>query len=243
MIRLLWTILTIFLYGVLYIHTAITVILCILATYLAPRAVFFWIAKIWARGVFIIIGARLRVTGWENIPSSKKIMILTNHASIFDIPAIAAVFSDIAWLGRDYLTRIPILSHMLKRANFIAVGRNPAMNVRLIIQKAILNAGKLRITLFPEGTRTKTGELQEFKRGFIYIMNGGDLDILPVVMNGLFDLKPKTRFCIKPFQTVNIIICKPIKRSELIGLSTEEIIKRVRNVFVANYSFEKGEGH
>lgn len=237
--RLFWNILTVFLYGILYIHTAITVFLCILATYLAPRTVFFWIAKVWAKGLFLIIGTRLRVTGWENIPSSKKIMILTNHASIFDIPAIVSIFSDISWLGREYLMRIPIMGHMLKRANFIPVGKNPAMSVRLIIQRAILNSEKLRIALFPEGTRTTTGELQEFKRGFVHIMNGGDLDILPVVMNGLFEIKPKTRFHIRPFKTVDIIICKPIKRSALIELSNEEIIRQVKDVFLSHYSFEK----
>lgn len=165
-------------------------------------------------------------------------MVLTNHASLFDIPALMVVFPNVAWLGREYLIRIPVFGHVLKRTNYIAVSNNPAMTVRLIIQRAITSSQKLRIALFPEGTRTKTGELQEFKRGFIHIMNGGDLDILPVVMTGLFDIKPKTRFYIKPCQKVTITICKPIKRSSLINLSNAEIIEQVRDVFTANYHYK-----
>jgi 1-acyl-sn-glycerol-3-phosphate acyltransferase len=227
----------------LYTFTAISLILAIFLSYIAPRAVLFWCAQMWAKGVFIIIGTRLHVSGREHIPSNKKFMILSNHASLFDIPAIMAVFPNVAWLGRDYLTRIPVFSHMLTRMNYIAVGRNPALNVRLIIQKAIMNSDKLRVCLFPEGTRSMDGDLREFKRGFIHIMNGGDLDILPVVMNGLFDVKPKTRFSIKPCQRVEIIICKPIKRTTLVNLPNEEIIKRVRHIFVSNYSNEKGDGY
>ncbi len=240
-IRVILTPLTVVLYALLYTHTAIFLILTIFVSYVAPRSALFWLAKLWANGIFLIIGTRLSVSGLENIPKNKKFMILSNHASLFDIPAIMTVFPNVAWLGRDYLTRIPVFNHMLKRMNYIAVGRNPAMTVRLIIQKAILHSEHLRIALFPEGTRTLTGELQEFKRGFIHIMNGGDLDILPVVMNGLFTVKPKTRFTIKPFHKVEIIICPPIKRMSLTTAGNEEIIDRVRTVFLSNYLYERGK--
>lgn len=237
--RLLSNMYTVFLYALLYGHTVIFLFLCLLVSYSTPRVVLFWFAQVWARGIFIILGTRLRIHGRENIPSTKRFMILTNHASLFDIPALMTVFPNVSWLGREYLTRIPVFGHMLKRTNYVAIGKNPAMNVRLIIQKAVFNSDKFIVALFPEGTRTITGELQDFKRGFIHIMHGGDLDILPVVMSGLFDVKPKIRFTIKPFQTVDIIIGKPIKRTSLINFSNEEIMNRVRNVFISNYTYYK----
>ncbi|MBN1482970.1 1-acyl-sn-glycerol-3-phosphate acyltransferase [candidate division KSB1 bacterium] len=230
---------TVILYALLYGHTVIFLFLCLLVSYCAPRAVLFWFAKIWAHGIFVILGTRLRIHGRDNIPSKKRFMILANHASLFDIPALMTVFPNVSWLGREYLTRIPVFGHMLKRTNYVAIGKNPAMNVRLIIQKAILNSEKFVVALFPEGTRTRTGELQDFKRGFIHIMNGGGLDILPVVMLGLFEIKPKTRFTIKPFQTIDIIICPPIKRTWLINYSNDEIMKRVQDVFISNYTNQK----
>jgi 1-acyl-sn-glycerol-3-phosphate acyltransferase len=228
------------LYAFLYAHTVIFLVFCLIASYGAPRAVLFWLMKIWAHGIFLILGTRLRIRGRENIPHKKRFMILTNHASLFDIPAIMTLFPNVSWLGREYLLRIPIWGHLLKRTNYVSVGKNPAMNVRLIIQKAILNSENFLVALFPEGTRTVTGELGEFKRGFIHIMNGGDLDILPIVMNGLFELKPKNRFSIKPLQKIDIFICKPLQRTSLLNLPNEEIMNQVRDVFISCHAKHKG---
>ncbi|MBN1559907.1 1-acyl-sn-glycerol-3-phosphate acyltransferase [candidate division KSB1 bacterium] len=233
--------LTLFMYGLLYLWTTSGILIFIPASFCAPRIFLDFLIQLWARGIIVLIGGRLQVVGREYIPTSRKYMILTNHASLFDIPVIMAVFPHVSWLGRDYLTRIPLFAHILKRTNYVAIRRNPAADVRLIIQKSILNTEKFVIAIFPEGTRTTTGQLQEFKRGFIHIMNGGDLDILPIILNGLFQIKPKTRFSIRPFQKIEMIISKPIKRSSLIDLSNEEIIARVREVFIANYKSGKGE--
>jgi 1-acyl-sn-glycerol-3-phosphate acyltransferase len=233
--------LTLLIYGLLYLWTTSGVVVFILVSYFTPRIFLNALLQVWARGIVVLIGGRLKVVGQENIPTSRKYMILTNHASLFDIPVIMAIFPQVSWLGRDYLTRIPLFAHILKRTNYVAIRRNPAADVRLTIQKSIVSTEKFVIAIFPEGTRTTTGQLQEFKRGFIHIMNGGDLDILPIILNGLFHIKPKTRFSIKPFQKIEMIISKPIKRSSLINLSNEEIITRVREVFKANYKYGKEE--
>ena len=240
LLRLLLNTVTVVLYALLYAHTIIFLFFCLIASYVAPRAVLFWLMKIWARGIFLILGTRLHVYGAEHIPQRKRFMILTNHASLFDIPAIMTLFPNVSWLGREYLLRIPIWGHMLTRTNYVAIGKNPAMNIRLIIQKAVLNSENFLVALFPEGTRTVTGELGDFKRGFIHIMNGGDLDILPVVMNGLFELKPKNRFYIKPFQKIEIFICEPMHRTALLNLSNKEIMNHVRDVFISCHAKHKG---
>lgn len=225
---------TIFFYALMYAFTAVCVPLGILASYIAPRSLFSAGVQFWAHTIFALMGKRLHVQGREWIPASKGYLIVTNHASLFDIPAIMAIFPEIAWLGREYLIRIPLFGHMLRRMNYIVVDDDPAKSVRKILQQAIAGAQSFTIALFPEGTRTMDGQLSEFKRGFIHIMRAAELDVLPVTLNGMFELKPKTRFSIDPFVRLRIVINKPLAYSELQNLPNEEILNRVKSILEAD---------
>ena len=223
--------LTLVLYALLYSFSAIMLFVSIVASYLPGKFLLARAIQLWSRGLFLLTGSRLRIHGKENIPSKSNYLILANHTSLFDIPAIMAVFPYVSWLGREYLTRIPLFNHMQKRMNFVAVSKNPGTDVRRIIRQSVSSSSRFTIALFPEGTRTTDGKLQPFKRGFIHIMRGANLDILPVTLNGLFELKPKTRFSIHPFQRCDIIIHPPLRFNELVELSNSEIIERVQLAF------------
>ena len=69
-----------------------------------------------------------------------------------------------------------------------------------------------------------------FYRGFIYLFRTSDLGILPVTLNGFYDLKPKNRFYINFDSKLDVIIHKPIKREELIEKSDTEIIETVKAI-------------
>lgn len=219
--------LTLLLYALLYSFTAVMLIVCIAASYLPWKGLLTGAIQFWARSLFVLTGTSLQVTGKENIPSQRNYMILANHTSLFDIPAIMAVFPWVSWLGREYLTRIPLFNHMQKRMNFVSVSKNPGIDVRRIIRQSVSGAQRFSIALFPEGTRTIDGQLQPLKRGFIHIMRGANLDIVPVTLHGLFELKPKTRFTIHPFQRCHITIHPPLRFNHLVELSNSEIINRV----------------
>jgi 1-acyl-sn-glycerol-3-phosphate acyltransferase len=221
---------TIFFYALMYAFTLLCVPLGILVSYIAPRSVLSACVQFWARTIFTLMGKRLHVQGREWIPASRGYLIVTNHTSLFDIPAIMAIFPQVAWLGREYLIRIPLFGHMLRRMNYIVVDDDPSKSVRKILRQAIAGAQSFTIALFPEGTRTLDGQLQEFKRGFVHIMRAAELDVLPVTLNGLFELKPKNRFRINPFVRLQVIIHKPLSFSELQNVPNEEIVNRVKSI-------------
>ncbi len=215
--------LTAAIFAVQFAFMAIMVPLGIAASYVAPKRLFLALVRIWARGLFVLMGKRLPIIGRERIPKN-RFMIITNHASLYDIPAIMAVFPGVAWLGRDYLLRIPLFSRMLKRMNYIGVQRDPSKSGRRILRDAVNSAGKFTIALFPEGTRSLDGSLGRFKRGFVHIMRAAELDVLPVALVGMFDLKPKNRFSIRPQTPIRVVIGELLSFADLEPLSNEEIL-------------------
>lgn len=94
------------------------------------------------------------------------------------------------------------------------------------------------VAIFPEGTRTLDGKLNAFYRGFIHLLRATGNDILPVTLNGFYELKPKNRFHIQFGSKLSVVIHPPIDGPELTPISDSEIIDRISTV-IESASFDK----
>lgn len=233
--RYLLTITSLVSYGFQYLFTAIMIPLGIMLVFFRASYLLHIGHIIWARGLFWLMGTHIHVYGREKIERGKKYIMLINHASIYDIPAIIAVFPRVSWLGRSYLVHIPVFGYFLKNTDYIPIDPGDREKSRESIQRSIAKADSITIALFPEGTRTLSGELGPFKKGFIHILKATNLDILPVTLNGMFRLKPKIRFIIDPRVRLEAIVSDPISSAELINLSDTEIIERVKAAIANKY--------
>jgi 1-acyl-sn-glycerol-3-phosphate acyltransferase len=108
-------------------------------------------------------------------------------------------------------------------------------NTKEMIDQLVHNSEHHTIAIFPEGTRTLDGKINQFYRGFIYLFRTQELEILPVTLNGFYELKPKNRFYINFNSKLGVIIHKPIKREELLEKNDCEIIETVRNIIESAY--------
>jgi len=234
-IRYLLTVTSLFSYGLQYLFTAIMILLGVILVFFNAQNLLNIGHIFWARGLFWLMGTHIHVYGSKKIENGKKYIMLINHASIYDIPAIIAVFPRVSWLGRSYLTRIPVFGYFIRRTDYIPIDPGNHEKTRESINQSIAKADTLTVALFPEGTRTLTGELGPFKKGFIHIMKATKLDILPVTLNGMFRLKPKTRFIIDPRVRLEAVVSDPIPSSELIDKADTEILERVKTAIAYNY--------
>ncbi|HPG39076.1 MAG TPA: 1-acyl-sn-glycerol-3-phosphate acyltransferase [bacterium] len=189
----------------------------------------------WGHVLFFLMGKRLYIYGRENCTRDSNYLVLVNHASLYDIPAVMAVFPQVSWLGREYLTRIPIFGQVLKITHYIPVSRDLSRGVKKIISSSINAGEKKSIAIFPESTRTLDGNIQQFKRGFIHIQKGTKLDILPVTLNGMYRLRPKPRFYINPFTRLEVIIHQPIKNEEIEDKTVPEILEKTKLIIESAY--------
>jgi len=233
--RGIYTLITIPVFGAQYLFTAIIVAINLVFAWLNMKGAVRILSIFWARSILLILGKRLKVHGLDHIDKEKKYIIVANHASIFDINAIMSFYPGVAWFGREYLIKIPMFGKFLKMTNYIPLKEASIVNTKAVIDQLIEKSNGYTIAIFPEGHRTIDGKISKFQRGFIYLMRQTEIDILPVTLNGFFNLKPKTRFYIDFDSKINVVIHKPISKAELADKKDDEILKVVKDIIESGY--------
>jgi len=226
----IYSVLSILLFGILYFYTAMGVVVVLIFALLHLKTPIRVISQFWAKSVFFILGKKFSVSGRENINRTKKYILVANHGSLFDIVAITSFYSGISWFGHERLLKVPLFGKILQMTDYIPFKEPTYTNTKDMIEQLVNNSKYQTIAIFPEGTRTLNGNINQFYRGFIYLFRTRDIDILPVTLNGFYELKPKNRFYINFSSKLEVIIHKPIKREELIEKNDCEIIEMVKTV-------------
>jgi 1-acyl-sn-glycerol-3-phosphate acyltransferase len=186
-----------------------------------------------------ISGIKLVVTGRENFDKNKAFVYVPNHSSPVDIPAMQlSVPNNMVMIFKRELGNIPFFGWQLMLGPYIAVDRkNPRSGMRSIeLADKLLNERKYSVLLFAEGTRSKDGEVHEFKRGAFYLAVKVKHPIIPVTIVGSRErVNAPGKFKIIP-GTVYIHYDKPIYPPEgNIGKKEElELMELVRNKIIEN---------
>jgi 1-acyl-sn-glycerol-3-phosphate acyltransferase len=231
----LYAIISILIFAILYCYTAIGVFFILILAFLRMKRPIRWLSQFWAKSVFFIMGKRLNVQGRENIRKGQRYILIANHASLFDIVAIMSINSGISWFGHERLLKVPLFGMILKMTDYVPFKEPTVKNTKEMLEQLVLKAKDNTVAIFPEGTRTLDGRINDFYKGFIYLFRSSDLGILPVTLNGFYKLKPKNRASIDFDSRLEVIIHKPVKRDELMGKTDIEIIETVKSVIESAY--------
>lgn len=188
--------------------------------------------------ILAISMVRVKAKGVDNVLDEPAIYA-ANHASQLDIPIICKrVNRPLFFIGKIELKKIPILSQYMKIVGMIFVdrkNRERAMaNMRTAIQD--IQGGK-SIAAFPEGTRTKTGELLPFKKGVFTIAKEGRIPIVPIAVIGSAKALASGSFFLRP-ATVELRILPALKGDDFFNLSIEEMANHTRSLI--QQEIEKG---
>ncbi|MCG3173188.1 MAG: 1-acyl-sn-glycerol-3-phosphate acyltransferase [Myxococcota bacterium] len=181
------------LWGVLF--TEVMVTLAILSFLISPRGnVMYWMKRnIWAPGLFKVFGIQVETTGAEKIDWSKAHIVMANHCSNLDIVALTlALPVNIRFVAKKELMYLPLFGQMLWFAGFPFIDRrNRAAAIRTIARAAEnIVRKKHTIIIFPEGTRSRDGVLQEFKKGPFHMVEQARAPVIPVRIRGMGELMP-----------------------------------------------------
>jgi 1-acyl-sn-glycerol-3-phosphate acyltransferase len=179
---------------------------------------------------------RFRVYGIENIDKNNRYILVANHSSLFDIVAIISFYPGVTWFGHERLLKVPVFSRILKLSGYIPFKEPTIKNTRQMLGMLGQKIQKQTVAIFPEGTRTLDGRINNFYKGFIYLFRSSDVDILPVTLNGFYKLKPKNRSYINFDSNLEVVVHKPIKREYLIDKTDKEIIETVKAVIESAYN-------
>ena len=128
-----------------------------------------WAFVLWYRYMMIAGRLKVHVTGYEKVPIDKKFLLVSNHCSKFDNFIHCAVLKNtqLAYISKPENFKIPIGGRFMRRGLYLSLPRGNTREEFKVIIKAIeyIKEDKVSIGIFPEGSRSKTGELQEFKPG------------------------------------------------------------------------------
>ena len=231
-----YRILSLIVFPILYAYTGIVIFILIILSWLRADGLIRVISRRWAQSVFLLMFKKLPVIGREHIRKEEKHIVVANHASLFDIVAIMSFYPGISWFGHERLLKVPVFSHLLKRTGYVPVRKSTVTNTRQMIGHLKENSSDRSVALFPEGTRTTDGKINSFYRGFIYLLRSRDVNILPVTLNGFYNLKPKNRSYINLGSRLGIVIHPPIPREKLENMNDRQIIETVRTVIESSYN-------
>src|ERR1043165_1032478 len=169
------------------------------------------IIRVWARSLVRIAGIKLRTERMETVDRKQRYILVSNHYSYFDIPVIiAAVPQPIRFMAKVSLFKIPIFGWALGRAGFIPIDRK---NRRTAVKSFDLAAERIRkgntIVVFPEEGRSRNRQMRPFQRGGFLLALKSELPILPLAIDGTYDV-----FCVGAKRitpaTVTIKVGEPI---------------------------------
>lgn len=134
---------------------------------------------------------KVKVSGSVDLEKDKGYIICSNHLNMFD-PVFIACFTErqISFMGKKELFDKPILGGLFRKLSAFPVDRSKGDLGALKTAIEILSSNNV-MAMFPEGTRSKTGELGEFKRGAALIASRADVPIVPVKIVGNYRLFSK----------------------------------------------------
>ena len=191
--------------------------------------------KLWVNWLLWANRIRLQVSGLENLSLNEAYILVSNHASILDIPAIiSACPFPVRFLAKRSLIWFPIFGWFLYLAEHILIDRESAQSALKSLKKAagILKKG-LSIIVFPEGTRTPDGHVKEFKRGAFLLAQHAKFPIVPLSISGSFRMLPRHGWCFWP-GTISIHIDQPIPTKNLAPAAAKTLMEKVRETIIRN---------
>lgn len=193
------------------------------------------LARAWARGILRMSGAEVRLEGAEAVDWAHPLVVVANHQSWFDVFALIAVLpARTRFVAKEELARIPVFGNAWQTCGHISVDRSDRSRAIASLDHAgrRVRDERLAMVLFPEGTRSRDGQLQAFKKGaFVLAMKTG-VPVLPVGITGSRHVMPKGSFRIQK-GVIRVRVGRPIPTEGLPPEDRDELRARSRHAVLA----------
>ena len=158
------------------------------------RWVSYYPGKLWAWSILKVLLIPVSVEGRQHLQDGQSYVFVSNHQGAFDIFLIYGhLCRDFRWMMKYQLRKIPFLGWACEKCHHIFIDKRGASRIKKSYDQArdILRGG-ISLVVFPEGSRSFTGHMGVFRRGAFLLADELKLPVVPLTINGSFDIMPRT---------------------------------------------------
>jgi len=180
-----------------------------------------------------IVGIKLHTVGQENVPKDEPVIFVANHCSHLDIACLCnAIPVNLHFIGKKELMWTPVVGWYMLVAGHIFIDRKSRVKAVASLKKASekIRQGK-SVVMYPEGTRSTTGEVGSFKKGAFHLAHQAGVKIVPVSIKGTYQVWSKNAKKITPGDVV-VSIGKPIDSAQYAEGNLKELASAARAAIV-----------
>jgi 1-acyl-sn-glycerol-3-phosphate acyltransferase len=193
------------------------------------------VMRLWGRIVLLFGAVRVSVTGSERLDPDGSYMLVSNHQSAIDPPLhIAKLPVSIRFLAKKELFKFPIFGSAMRAVGMVETDRSAHASAHRAINEQVARVMGMEksLIIYPEGTRTRDGEMKPFKKGAFRIAVDNGLPIVPLTLHGAFHVwPPGSKICLGG--RVTLVIHEPIPTEGLGREDLEDLRDRVWNQIAA----------
>lgn len=181
--------------------------------------------------ILVVSNVDLRSDGLENEEPGKSYIVMANHRSMYDIPAVHYLLGrgrDLRWIGKKEMLRVPVFGWAYGLSRHIAIDRqNRRKGIEALKRAAAASKEGVSFVIMPEGTRSLDGSLGPFKKGGFHLAVDTGLPILPVAIEGSEKLMRKGAWWIL-HGTITVTVRPAIPTADLTKTDLTPLLERVR---------------
>jgi 1-acyl-sn-glycerol-3-phosphate acyltransferase len=173
---------------------------------------------------------KVKVIGREKIDPGKVYVMVSNHQSGLDIMVLFKLHRHFKWVAKKGLFRIPFIGWNMWLNDYIAIERSRGKSkLQMMDRAAIAMKSGNSVMIFPEGTRTRDGNLQPFKSGAFRLALENSADIVPIVIKGTFHAIRKGGFTIHKNKDLIVQVLDPVSFESIRDLDSKHITNLVHD--------------
>jgi len=190
-------------------------------------------ATAWARKQLKRTGARVKVTGLENIPDC-PVVFVSNHQSNVDIALFLSEIDKRGFVAKVQMLKVPFMRDWMKELNCVFMDRNDMkQSLKTLLESIEIVKNGYSMVIFPEGTRSKGVRMGEFKPGSFKLATKSKAPIVPVTINGSYKLLEGNGNKITPAD-ITMVIHKPLETANLTKEEEKELPDTVKEIIASS---------
>ncbi|MCR4768973.1 MAG: 1-acyl-sn-glycerol-3-phosphate acyltransferase [Bacteroidaceae bacterium] len=232
MIRILYTIYSLLIAWPLFaLVTAVVGILVFLSALFGDKTyVCYYAPKVWGISACVLFLLPVKIEGREKLDPKKSYVFLANHQGYFDIFLVYGFLGhNFKWMMKEYLKKMPFVGIACIASRHIFVGDSISSISKAVTLARETLRGGMSMVIFPEGTRSYDGKMLPFKRGAFMLANEIGLPIVPITINGSFNVFSRKAKLVK-WGRLTLTIHDPITEEQRQGKPTKVIMQEVYDI-------------